>query len=135
MPLRLEIGPRDLNDQQVMMAARHDRKKQAVKFVDLATAVPAELERIQQELFDRAKERLVEATINIDSWEDFTKLFKGEGGFAHCHWCGEGDCEKAIQEKTKVTIRNIPFERDETEGVCVHCEKKSSGRVLFSQSY
>ena len=135
VPLRLEIGPRDLNDEQVMMAARHDRRKQAVKFVDVATAVPAELDRIQQELFDRAKQRMVDVTINIDSWEDFTKLFKADGGFAHCHWCGDADCEKTIQDKTKVTIRNIPFERDETEGVCVHCGKKSIGRVLFSQSY
>jgi len=135
VPLRLEIGPRDLKDEQVMMAARHDRKKQAVKFTDVAAAVPAELDRIQQDLFDRAKQRLVDATINIDSWDDFTKLFKGEGGFAHCHWCGDSDCEKSIQDKTKVTIRNIPFERDETEGVCVHCGKKSIGRVLFSQSY
>ncbi len=135
VPLRLEIGPRDLKDEQVMMAARHDRKKQAVKFTDVAAAVPAELDRIQQDLFDRAKQRLEDATINIDSWDDFTKLFKGEGGFAHCHWCGDSDCEKSIQDKTKVTIRNIPFERDETEGVCVHCGKKSIGRVLFSQSY
>ena len=135
VPLRMEIGPRDLKDDQVMMAARHDRKKQPVKIAELATAVPAELDRIQQELFDRAKQRMVEATINVDSWEDFTRLFDGEGGFAHCHWCGEGDCEKSIQDKTKVTIRNIPFERDETEGVCVHCGKKSIGWVLFSQSY
>ncbi len=135
VPLRMEIGPRDLKDDQVMMAARHDRQKQPVKIADLATAVPAELERIQQDLFDRAKQRLVEATVEIDSWEEFTKLFKGEGGFAHCHWCGDAACEKGIQDKTKVTIRNIPFERDETEGECVHCGNKSIGRVLFAQSY
>ncbi len=135
VPLRLEIGPRDLNDQQVMMAARHDRLKQAVKFDDLATAVPSELDRIQQDLFDRAKQRLTDATLEIDSWDDFVRQFEGEGGFAHCHWCGDGNCEQTIQEKTKVTIRNIPFERDETEGLCVHCGKKSIGRVLFAQSY
>jgi len=135
VPLRLEIGPRDLADEQVMMAARHDRNKQAVKFADLAAAVPAELDRIQQDLYDRAKTRMVEGTCNIDSWDDFVALFKGDGGFANCHWCGDGDCEKTIQGKTKVTIRNIPFERDETEGVCVHCGEKSIGRVLFSQSY
>lgn len=135
VPLRLEIGPRDLNDEQVMMAARHDRKKQPVKFADLAAAVPAELERIQQGLFDAAKARLEAATRNIDSWDDFTALFEGEGGFALCHWCGDGSCEQNIQDKTKVTIRNIPFVRDETEGVCVHCGGKSMGRVLFSQSY
>lgn len=135
VPLRMEIGPRDLNDEQVMMAARHDRNKQPVKFADLATAVPAELERIQSDLFAAAKKRLVDATCELNTWEEFTKLYEGEGGFAYCHWCGDGDCEQAIQDKTKVTIRNIPFERDETEGVCIHCGKKSIGRVLFAQSY
>ena len=135
VPLRLEIGPRDLADEKVMMAARHDRAKNAVAFADVATAVPAELERIQQDLYQRALDRRTEATCNVDSWDDFLKLFRGEGGFAHAHWCGEGDCEKTIQEKTKVTIRNIPFQRDETPGECVHCGKASLGRVLFSQSY
>ncbi|MCK9997501.1 MAG: proline--tRNA ligase, partial [Candidatus Krumholzibacteria bacterium] len=114
---------------------RHDRNKQPIGFADLAAVVPVELERIQQDLFDRALKRREEATVSIDTWDEFTKLFKGEGGFAHCHWCGDGDCEKAIQDKTKVTIRNIPFDRDETKGECVHCGKPSIGRVLFSQSY
>ena len=135
VPLRLEIGPRDLNDEQVMMAARHDRQKQPVKFTDLATAVPAELERIQQDLFDAAKARMAEATVNIDTWDDFVNLYNGDGGFALCHWCGDGACEQTIQDKTKVTIRNIPFTRDETVGQCVHCGNKSIGRVLFAQSY
>ncbi len=135
VPLRLEIGPRDLADEQVMMAARHDRKKQAVKFAELAATVPAELARIQQELYDRARQRLEDALVDIDSWDDFIALYKGDGGFAMCHWCGDGACEQTIQDKTKVTIRNIPFQRDETEGKCVHCGNKSIGRVLFAHSY
>ncbi len=135
MPLRMEIGPRDLNDQQVMMASRPDRKKQPVKFADLAAAVPAELERIQQLLFDAARARLDEALITLETWDEFTALYQGEGGFSLCHWCGDGDCERAIQDKTKVTIRNIPFERDQSEGTCIHCGNKSIGRVLFAQSY
>ncbi len=135
VPLRMEIGPRDLNDQQVMMAARHDRKKQPAKIADLATAVPAELERIQQDLYQAAKTRLEEGTTSIDSWDDFVALYKGDGGFSMCHWCGDGGCEQTIQDKTKVTIRNIPFERDETPGSCVHCGNPSIGRVLFAQSY
>ena len=59
----------------------------------------------------------------------------GPGGFAECHWCGDGDCEKAVQEETKVTIRNLPLVRDETPGSCVHCGKPSIGRVVFAQSY
>ncbi|MFH2052529.1 MAG: proline--tRNA ligase [bacterium] len=135
VPVRLELGPRDLAEGQVMMAARHDRAKNPVKFADLETALPAELERIQADLFAAAVKRREEATVNIDSWDEFVKLYQGDGGFAHCHWCGDGDCEKAIQEKTKVTIRNLPFERDETVGTCVHCGEKSIGRVLFAQSY
>ncbi|MGD9549274.1 MAG: proline--tRNA ligase [Candidatus Krumholzibacteriia bacterium] len=135
VPVRLELGPRDLADGQVMMAARHDRAKNPVKFADLPAALPAELERIQADLFAAAVKRREEATVNLDTWDEFVKLYEGEGGFAHCHWCGDGDCEKAIQEKTKVTIRNIPFERDETVGACVHCGEKSIGRVLFAQSY
>ncbi|MHA1154399.1 MAG: aminoacyl--tRNA ligase-related protein, partial [Alphaproteobacteria bacterium] len=135
VPLRLEIGPRDLADQKVMMAARHDRAKNAVAFADLASAVPAELERIQQDLYDRALKLRDEATCEIDSWDDFVALFKGDGGFAHCHWCGDGACEKTIQDKTKVTIRNIPIMRDESRGQCVHCGNPSLGRVLFALSY
>jgi prolyl-tRNA synthetase len=118
-----------------MMAARHDRAKNAVAFADLASAVPAELERIQQDLYDRAVKLRAEATFELETWDEFVALFAGEGGFAHCHWCGDGDCEKTIQEKTKVTIRNIPFARDETQGQCIHCGNQSLGRVLFAQSY
>ncbi len=135
VPLRLEIGPRDLAAEKVVMVARHDRSKQAVGFGDLSSSVVAELARIQQDLYDRALARRDEATRDVDTWEEFEALFKGEGGFAMCHWCGDGDCEKTIQARTKVTIRNIPFERDETPGQCVRCGEPSPGRVLFSQSY
>jgi prolyl-tRNA synthetase len=135
VPLRLELGPRDLAGQQVMMAARHDRNKQAVGFQVVAQEVTAELDRIQQDLFGRALKRREEATVEIDSWDEFVKTYEGEGAFAMCHWCGDGDCEQTIQDKTKVTIRNIPLERDESDGECVHCGKPSIGRVLFAQGY
>jgi prolyl-tRNA synthetase len=135
VPLRLELGPRDLAGQQVMMAARHDRNKQPVGFQVVVQEVKAELDRIQQDLFNRALKRREEATMNIDSWDEFTKTYEGDGAFAMCHWCGDGDCEQTIQDKTKVTIRNIPLERDESKGECVHCGKPSIGRVLFAQGY
>jgi len=135
VPVRLELGPRDLADAKVMMASRHDRNKQPVPFTDLVTALPAELERIQQDLYDRALKRREEATVDVDSWDDFVKTYEGDGAFTMCHWCGDGDCEQTIQDKTKATIRNIPLERDETPGECVHCGKPSIGRVLFAQGY
>jgi prolyl-tRNA synthetase len=135
VPLRLELGPRDLADEKVMMVSRHDRNKQPVGFAEVAVAAQTELDRIQQDLYDRAFKRREEATVNIDTWDDFTALYQGDGGFALCHWCGEGECEQTIQDKTKVTIRNIPSERDETPGECVHCGNPSHGRVLFAQGY
>ena len=136
VPLRLELGPRDLAGSQVMMAARHDRNKQPVGFQVLVQEVKAELDRIQQDLYDRAKQRMTGNTHVVDSWDDFLDLFENRGGgFAHCHWCGDGACEQTIQDKTKVTIRNIPFVRDEAKGACVHCGDESIGRVVFAQGY
>ena len=135
VPLRIELGPRDLAGQQVMMVARHDRKKEAVGFQQLAEVVTGELDRIQRDLFERALQRRRENTHRLETWAEFTTFFEGPGGFAECHWCGDGDCEKQVQEKTKVTIRNLPLDRDTTPGSCVHCGKPSLGRVVFAQSY
>lgn len=135
VPLRLEIGPRDLAAGTVMMAARHDRAKSPVAFTDMAEAIPAELARIQKDLYERAWQRRRDATQEVDSWAEFEAFFAGFGGFALGHWCGDGDCEKRIQAETKVTIRNIPLERDECAGTCVRCGKPSAGRVLYAQSY
>jgi prolyl-tRNA synthetase len=136
VPLRLEIGPRDLAAETAMLKARHDGAKAPVPFAGIAAGVQAELERIQTDLFQRATARMEANTHIIDTWDDFTDLYNNRGGgFAHCHWCAGGACEAEVQEKTKVTIRNIPLVRDETPGACVHCGKPSSGRVLFAQAY
>jgi prolyl-tRNA synthetase len=135
VPLRLEIGPRDVAAGKVMLVARHDRQKQAVPLTGVAAAVSAELERIQDDLFRAAVQRREEATYRLDSWDDFVDLYRGQGGFAWCHWCGDGACEEQIQEETKVTIRNIPLAREEETGACVRCGKPSSGRVVFAQAY
>jgi prolyl-tRNA synthetase len=136
VPLRLELGPRDLDGQQVMMAARHDRRKQPAGFATVAGTVKAELDRIQQDLYDRALRRREENTHTVDTWDDFLDLYTSRGGgFAWCHWCGDGVCEQQIQDETKVTIRNLPFGRDETPGTCIKCGRPSIGRVVFAQAY
>jgi len=136
VPVRLELGPRDLQQESVMLKARHDRAKNVVPFGEIVAGVQAELGRIQSDLYARAKQRLAENTFEIDTWDDFVDLFENRGGgFAMCHWCGDGACEQTVQDKTKATIRNIPFARDETPGSCVHCGKESLGRVVFAQGY
>jgi prolyl-tRNA synthetase len=135
VPVRLEIGPRDLASGQAMMAARHDRRKQAIPLDGALPAVRDELERIQDDLFAIAIRRREEGTVRPESWDDFTALFRGPGGFAWCHWCEDGACEAQIQEETKATIRNIPLARQEEAGACVRCGRPSRGRVVFAQAY
>jgi len=136
VPLRLEIGPRDVAGQSALLKARHDRAKTTVPFAGIVAGVAAELDRIQRDLYARAKARLVANTFEIDTWDEFVDLFENRGGgFVLGHWCGDGACEQTVQDKTKVTIRNIPFVRDETPGACVHCGRPSRGRVVFAQGY
>jgi len=135
MPVRIEIGPRDVADGQVMLATRHDRKKEAVPIEGLPETLAAALERMQSELFAAALKRREENTHRLDKWDDFVELYKGEGGFSWCHWCGDGACEALIQNETKVTIRNIPLDTPDEDGVCIKCGKPSQRRVLFAQSY
>ncbi len=135
MPVRFEIGPRDLAAGQVVMAARHDRKKTTVPIEGAARALADELERIQSDLFARALARREAATVRLDRWDDFLALYAGEGGFAWCHWCGDGACETQIQQETKVTIRNIPLQREAEAGACIKCGRPSTGRVVFAQAY
>lgn len=135
VPLRVEIGPRDLQNDQAMFAARHDHRKQTVARGAVVAAVAEELTRIQDELLARARQRVAANTHVIDSWDDFLALYGGAGGFAHAHWCGEDACELEIQDTTGVTIRNVPLERDESPGRCVRCGKPAAGRVVFAQAY
>lgn len=136
VPVRLEIGPRDLAAGTVMLKARHDGAKTTVPIDGILAGVQAELDRIQQDLFARARARLEANTHRVDTWDDFVDLFTNRGGgFAHGHWCGDAACEAKVQETTKVTIRNIPFNRDQTPGSCVHCGRPSEGRVVFAQAY
>jgi prolyl-tRNA synthetase len=135
VPIRLELGPRDVQNEQCVLVTRHDRQKSFVSLAELSVAVRDNLDRMQNELFEAAKKRRDENTHSLDSWEQFLELYKGAGGFSWCHHCGDTACEESIQDETKVTIRNIPTDTATEEGECIRCGKPSSRRVLFAQSY
>jgi len=135
VPARFEIGPRDLAAGQAVLVTRHDRRKVTVPLAGAADALRDALDRMQRELFAAALARREAATVRLETWDDFKALYAGEGGFAWCHWCGDGDCERAVQEETKVTIRNVPLQREEERGACIRCGRPSSGRVVFAQAY
>ncbi|MBU0743528.1 proline--tRNA ligase [bacterium] len=135
VPIRIELGPRDVQNDACVLVTRHDGEKHTVPLAGLPQAVTEHLERMQREMFDAAAERLRKNTHRLDTWDEFTALYTNEGGFAHCHHCGAGKCEEAIQDETKVTIRNIPLDAKDEEGACIRCGKPSHKRVLFAQSY
>ena len=136
VPIRLEIGPRDLDAGQVVLARRDTRTKAAVPIASLAEAVPALLAEIQQSLFDRALALRRELTIRVDDYAAFTREIESRNVFLEARHCGEQECEAIIKEETKATVRCIPFAGPPEEGPCVRCGKPGIGkRVLFAKAY
>jgi prolyl-tRNA synthetase len=135
VPFRLEIGPRDVQQEQGVLVKRVDRSKDSVPFNQLVGNLPARLDDYQRELFQRARDFVEEHTHTIDSYDDLRALMDGEGGFALAPWCGSSECEVKATADTGATIRNIPFDSPVEKGACVVDGKPSERRVLFAKAY
>jgi prolyl-tRNA synthetase len=135
VPLRLELGPRDIQSGQAMAARRTGGAKTPVALSSLTTAVPQMLEEIQKELYDAASKRLSDNTRPVDSYDDFKSLVEEKGGFLMAHWCGGAACEARVKEETKATIRCIPLDGASEEGACLVCGGSSTRRVHFARAY
>ncbi len=134
VPIRIEIGPRDCDNNQVVAVRRDTGAKIPLPMDGLQEKVCALLDEIQANLFNAAKRRMDERTYTCDSYSDY-KNNVGDGGFFRVHWCGGAECEALMSEETKSTIRCIPFDAEEENGVCMICGKPSNRRVVASQSY
>lgn len=135
VPLRIELGPRDLQKRTVVCVKRTNREKTFVPMDELAARVPALLEDIQREMFEAALKRREDATYPVDSWDEFRTSVEERGGFLLAHWCGKGDCEERIKDETKATIRLIAFDQPEERGRCIRCDGESQCRVHFAKAY
>jgi prolyl-tRNA synthetase len=135
VPLRLEIGPKDIEKSAVMMARRDTREKASVPVAGLADAIRARLDEIQQALYDRALKFREEHTTRVSSYEEFKSVMEGRPGFVIAGWCGSGECEAQIKADTQATLRNIPFAGANVSGTCVKCGKPSSGEAWFAKAY
>ena len=135
VPLRLEIGPKDMKQGQVMLVRRDTGEKVAVKEEQLAETVKELLDNIQENLFTRAKKFLKENIRDTSDYNEFKKIIEKQRGLIKTYWCGSKDCEDKIKEETKASIRCIPFEQEKASGKCIYCGKESSTLVYFARAY
>ena len=135
VPIRLGIGPKDIEKGTVELARRDNLTKSFVSQNDLALHVNNLLSEIQSNLFDRAFAFRESHTTVCDSYEDFKKVLDSKGGFISAHWDGTAETEMKIKQETKATIRCIPNNTEKEEGKCVYSGKPSSQRVLFAKAY
>ena len=135
VPIRLELGPRDVEKAQCVLVRRDTRAKASVAMGAVAPTVNALLESIQSDLLDRARRFQQEHTSHVDRYQEFQEIMASRRGFLLAGWCGDAGCEARIKEETKATIRVIPIEGPQAAGACIRCGRPSPQEVYFAQAY
>ena len=135
VPIRIAVGPRDLEQNQVEVARRDTREKRFVKIEDLSVEIPKLLADIQLTMFNKAKQYRDEHITPVDTMDEFVKVLDEKGGFVLAHWDGTVETEEKIKELTKATARCIPLDGEKEPGLCVLTGNPSAQRILFARSY
>jgi prolyl-tRNA synthetase len=137
VPVRIEVGPKDMEKNQAVLVRRDTGEKLFVPRSEVAGKVRELLLAIQKSLFDRALAFRQANTFRVGSYAEFKTLMEGEGGFVQAPWCTSRECEVAIKEDTKATIRNLPFELADVpvEGGCLYCGKPGQRWAIWAKSY
>ena len=135
VPVRLELGPKDLEKSQVFSARRDTREKAAIPFDGLADRITTLLSGIQANLLARARQYREEHTSEVSTWDEFVAAMAGRPGFVIAAWCGSADCEAQIKTETQATLRNIPLGSPRIEGKCVKCGQSAGVKAWFAKAY
>ena len=135
VPLRIAIGPRDLENKQVELARRDTLEKTTLPLNRVVDHIPPLLEEIQNQLYQRAQTFRKTHTTIVDDFSSFKEVLNEKGGFISAHWDGTAETEEAIKKATKATLRCIPMEGEIDPGICVYSGKPSQRRVLFAKAY
>ena len=134
IPIRIEIGPKDVAKNQVVMARRYNQTKDSISIDKLSGAIAAELENIQQQMFDAAKKILDERISVVSQYEQF-KAELENGKMLSCSWCGKQECEDKIKEETGAELRVIPSDDGKKVETCIYCKDNGAANVLFARGY
>ena len=133
IPTRIEIGPKDIENNQAVIVRRDTREKIIVSLDEIETKLGEVLEQMQNDMLERAKKHLEEHTVEARNWDEFKAHIEKQDGFVKAMWCGE--CEEAIKDETTATTRCMPFEQEHLSDVCVHCGKPAKKMVYFGKAY
>ena len=135
IPLRVEIGPRDIEANKALVVRRDTGEKIEVSLDTIDTEIGKLLESIQQDMFGKALAHREENTHTAASWEEFTDIIENKQGFIKAMWCGETECEEAIKDETGASTRCMPFTQESLGTTCVHCGKPAKKMVYFGRAY
>lgn len=135
VPVRITIGPRDLEEGTVEITRRDTLEKESFLMTDIENKIVHLLDQIQENLYEKALAFRENSTHYVNSWDEFMKIIDEKGGFLYAHWDGTPETEEKIKEESKATIRVIPFDGTPEPGKCVYSGKPSSRRVIFARSY
>ncbi|UCC38484.1 MAG: proline--tRNA ligase [Candidatus Aminicenantes bacterium] len=137
VPLRIEIGPRDIKENKVLVVRRDTREKESIGLDVLSQKAPEILKNIQRSMFKEGLKFQLENTRKVQSYEDLKSILESKKGFIKAYWCGHTTCEEKIKEETMATIRVVPLEQDKqkAQGKCVCCGKDSDAMVYFAKAY
>ena len=135
VPLRLEIGPKDIEKSQVLIARRDTREKLGVPVQGLAGRIRELLDAVQKNLFERAVAFRNEHTQRVSTYDEFKAAMEGRPGFVIAPWCGSADCEAQIKADTQATIRNMPMSAAKPTGRCIRCDNAPQAEAWFAKAY
>ncbi|MBT6468977.1 MAG: proline--tRNA ligase [Thaumarchaeota archaeon] len=133
VPIRIEIGPKDIEKQSFVIAKRYNREKTNLEFNEIEK-IPSILDEIQKDMLSNAREQAKSNTIDISDYTEFKSKIEA-GGFFNSPWCGKQECEEKIKEETGAEIRVIPFESEDTNQKCIYCQQQSISIPIFARGY
>ncbi|HEY8400054.1 MAG TPA: His/Gly/Thr/Pro-type tRNA ligase C-terminal domain-containing protein, partial [Cytophagaceae bacterium] len=135
VPVRLAVGPRDLENKTIEVARRDTKEKKVIAIDSVISYVQDLLDEIQKNIYKKALDFRTANMHKVDSYEQFKEILDTKGGFILAHWDGTSETENKIKEETKATIRCIPLDAPEESGKCIYTGKPSNKRVVFARAY